>query len=48
LKHQPQREMLYIFHVGGNHCFGEFFLNSSCNAGSFFGCFVSGWIFRQP
>jgi len=48
LKHQPYRQLTLVFQAGGIHRFGEFFLNSSCMAGSLFGCFVSGCTLRHP
>ena len=48
LKHQTDGQLVLVFHAGGRHDRGQFFLNSSCETGSLFGCFVSGCTLRQP
>jgi len=47
LKHQPPAEADLRFLDRRPPPLREIFLNSPCNAGSLFGCFVSGCIFRQ-
>lgn len=48
LKHQAHGQMVCVFYAGGRHDLGQFFLNSSCETGSLFGCFVSGCTLRHP